>query len=287
MLINVKGIRMAFAVSRQTMRQWRGNYRIIIIFVLAVMLVVDFIQPLYLLGSRYGYAVTPWILPFIDSQPYMKAIINLGIVFLFSDAPFIRQNQIFVLTRCGRVTYALGQLLAILKLTMCYFLVLAFVPVLIYANRTGWSIEWGDVLFTAANTDIVMATGGIGKIIISSNIIRNLSPIQAVSLSYIFHVLTGVILGYTIYLGNLGIVRSKWSGVFAALILIITDPLLNLFHYRWSPVSWGDLNLLDYVHNGARLSVGEAFSRLVLLVILIAVCCVGLAKKREIRVLDE
>lgn len=280
-------MRKSIGVVVNALMKWKKDYRAWLVFGIAAICVCNFVEPVFKVAARWGYAVTPWIFPFIDSQPFMKMIIYLGIILLFSNAPFLYQDQIFVIARSGRRAYAVGELGAVAIMTMLYFLGLMCVPVIVYAGKVGWSKEWGDVLFTAANTNALSQEGGVGTIIINLSIIENLTPLQAMALSYCLHVLTGIMLGYLVYLGNVTAEHHKWIGVFIAGVLVILDPIFKMFKFKWSPVSWGDLDKLDYVKNGARLSVTEVVLRLCIVIGLAALFCIKRTCHLEIRAIEE
>lgn len=280
-------MRRCMAVGTNALLKWVKNYRAWLVFVIVAVCVCEFTEPVFEIASRWGFAVTPWIFPFIDSQPFMKMIIYFGIILLFCNAPFLYQDQVYVMVRAGRKAYAIGQLWSMIIVTMAYFFWLMCIPIVTHMGKVGWSTEWGDVLFTAANTDALSQSGGVGTIIISMSIVENLSPIQAVGLSYLFHVLTGVMLGYAVYLGNVLLNGYKWSGVFIAGVLVIIDPIFSMFKYYWSPVSWGYLAKLDFVNNGARLSIKAVIVRLALVIGLLAVGCIIKMRRIELKTVEE
>ena len=250
-------VRAAVTAGGQTLRLWMKNYRIWTIFILMVMFILDLIKGVYDLAALWGYAVTPWIFPFIDGQPYMRILIYFGIILLFCNAPFVDRNQFFVIIRSGRKNYAIGQFFAIIMMTMFYFLILGTVPVLFHFFDTRFATVWGDVLFTVAQTDALEQMGE--HFFVSDRIIEHLTPLGAMGVSFLLHTLTGTMLGMLIFCCNVWFAGKKWVGTALAGLLVILDPLLRHDQPGFSPVSWGRLGYIDYLENGSWLSLKEVF----------------------------
>lgn len=281
-------MRKSIIVAAHTLRKWRNEYRVWLVFIVVAIFVANFCEPIYKLAQKWEYAVTPWVFPFIDSQPFMKMIMYLGLILIFSNAPFLNQDQVYVILRSGRKAYAVGQLLAILVMTMLYFLVLAVAPVLTHLNTTGWATEWGDVIFTAGNTGALMEIEGWANIIITFHLVDNLSAMEAMGLAYLLRVMTGVMLGYLVYMGNVLAKKQRWVGVLIAGMLVIIDPVFAAINrFEWSPVSWCDLNRLDYARIGNDLPVDSAIIRLAAIIVAAAVVCVVRMSRSEVQPIQE
>lgn len=265
-------VRAVVMAGGQTLRSWWKNYRVWMLCILMVIFISDLIEGVYEVARMWGYAVTPWIFPFIDGQPYMRVLIYFGIILLFCNAPFVDRNQLFVILRCGRKKYAIGQIFAIAVMTIFYFLILAVVPVALHPSDTRFSLVWGDVLFTAANTDAMYQLGEYS--FVSNRIIEHLEPLGAMGLSFLLHTLTGILLGMLIYFCNVWFAGTKWPGAALAGLFVVLDPLLRYDYARFSPVSWGRLGYIDFLENGSWISLKEVVVYLVLSIIVLAVLSV-------------
>ena len=128
-------MRRCMAVGTNALLKWVKNYRAWLVFVIIAVCVCEFTEPVFEIASRWGFAVTPWIFPFIDSQPFMKMIIYFGIILLFCNAPFLYQDQVYVMVRAGRKAYAIGQLWSMIIVTQLAVSVLL-------PSRKVWKSIW-------------------------------------------------------------------------------------------------------------------------------------------------
>lgn len=283
-------VKMVFASSSQTLKKWMRNYRIWMICILVVIFVNEYLRGIYDLAKASEYAVTPWVFPFIDSQIYIRILIYMGVIILFCDAPFMDRNQMYVIARCGRMKYAAGQLIAVVMMTMVYFFILMIAPVLLNLKYTGFSMDWGVLLNSASRTNVLE---GFTKtyLIIYSVVIKNLTPVQAMVMAYIYHTLTGVLLGSVIYFANICFKKGKGIGVVCAGALVAADPFFSMFDnlYKLSPVSWGRMDLINYQANTKRFTPVMAGMMLLGLILIMSIMCILKSRKWEIKssVADE
>ena len=67
------------------------------------------------------YSITPYLFPFIMSDSNSVLLFTLGIVLLLCDAPFIEEDQPYIILRSGRKLWTLGQMLYMCIATFSLF----------------------------------------------------------------------------------------------------------------------------------------------------------------------
>lgn len=103
----------------------------------------------------------------------------LGVVLLFCDAPFIEDEQPYIMLRSGRRIWFIGQMLYIVVASVLYLIVLYFISVLVLLPHIEWSAEWGKLLSTFSQTSAAGAKNGI-SIPFARVITARFDPIPAV-----------------------------------------------------------------------------------------------------------
>lgn len=103
-------VKQVFAVLRQSFRKWTTDYRIWTIFILIFIMINENVRSLASLSEKLGENSTVWIFPFLYSQFHLKLIFTLPLVLLYCNAPFIEQNSLFIISRCGKLKYTISQI---------------------------------------------------------------------------------------------------------------------------------------------------------------------------------
>jgi len=197
-------------------------------------------------AEKTGIKTNPLVFPFFSSNPVKHLILLAGIVFLFSDAPFINRNQPYIIIRSKRIPWILGQILYIAMGSAIYFLFLMSVSLLVLLPNATLAIKgWGKIINTLAQTDMraqINLQFGIAK-----EIATFYSPFEAFCLSFLLNWGTACFLGLTLLLINLKFNR-RIGFVIVGLILffdlLVTNVLPPTF-YHFSPVSLSRLSVLD------------------------------------------
>lgn len=102
-------------------RKWKSSYRVFIVFL--SVLVFTFIREDYLrqYAQDVGLAVTPYFFAFQMDDGITRMLFYFGVVLLFCNAPFMDDQQMFVLVRTGRLRWFAGQLAYIVAANLVYF----------------------------------------------------------------------------------------------------------------------------------------------------------------------
>lgn len=119
-----------FSIALHNFKKWAVNPRLYILLLIEVLYLHSRLSPVGELCVRTGYKVTPYLLPFLLDEGSAVMMLFLGVVLLFCDAPFIEDEQPYIMLRSGRRIWFIGQMLYIVMASVLYFIVLYFISVL-------------------------------------------------------------------------------------------------------------------------------------------------------------
>ena len=234
-----------FSIALHNFKKWAVNPRLYILLLMEVLYLHSRLSPVGELCARTGYKVTPYLLPFLLDEGSAVMMLFLGVVLLFCDAPFIEDEQPYIMLRSGRRIWFIGQRLYIVVASVLYLIVLYFISVLVLLPHIEWSAEWGKLLSTFSQTS---AAGQNGISIPFARVITaRFDPIPAVLRCVVNGSLVATVLGMLMFFVNLNISRTAGGICGTALVL------WNMVTYKtWygfvnvSPVSWVNLSRVDY-----------------------------------------
>lgn len=282
-------VRKSFAACFQNFRKWTSNPRLLIILLLLVTFINIAEQGVRLFAQYAHIAVSACTFPFIMSDWYNLFIIMLGLVMLFCDAPFLDDQQPYVVMRTGKKCWLAGQILYIFLGTAVYFLVVWLISVLLLLPDAAFSTQWGKIIRTLAETD---AAGQFPiPMQFPSRIVQMFSPLQATGLSFFMSWLVGSFLGLLMFVINMH--ASRAVGALAASGVVLFEVLAlnegaDLYKLRFfSPVSWAALDILDFTGTSQNPSFGYAVAVSTGMILLLIVLAVLSMHKKTIEVLPQ
>lgn len=215
-------------------RKWKSSYRVFIVFL--SVLVFTFIREDYLrqYAQDVGLAVTPYFFAFQMDDGITRMSFYFGVVLLFCNAPFMDDQQMFVLVRTGRLRWFAGQLAYIVAANLVYFLWTALTTVLVLIPQVGFSTDWGGIIRMCAENN------GLAGVVMHKEIVEAYTPLAACLITYGLNVLVGTLLGLVVFLGNMlgsriygSAVAIGWI-VFSNMIDVVRLPKLRVL----SPLHW-------------------------------------------------
>lgn len=238
--------RKALLIAAYSIRQRVADPRIISLFILMTVFIWNDLSVIDAFAGGAGVKTNPLIFPFYSSDPVKQLILLAGVIFLFSDAPFINKNQPYVIIRSKRRAWVMGQILYVVIASAIYFLILMGVSILILLpNATFATNGWGKIVNTLARTgagaEINLQFG------IAEKITTYYSPLKAFCLSFFLNWGVASFLGLLTFLINLKVNRTLGLVAGATVLffdLLITNALPYSF-YHFSPVSLSRLTVLD------------------------------------------
>ncbi|UUX34344.1 hypothetical protein [Fundicoccus culcitae] len=237
-------IRSIWWMTRTNISKWSRDLRIILIVILLATLIHMHLSGLINFVHSENEMINFALLPFLTESRYGKILFILPIFILFADAPFIDNNQIFLIMRSNRKNWILSQALYIFITSLCYVLCLAVLSCIFFVPRLDFTNEWGSVLHTLAKTDIRFQLNVLVNF--PRKIIDYFSPYQAMFFSLILQTLVINLLGLIIMLINIWS-SHRYLGMFFAATLLMFDALIySSGILTWvSPITWMQLSSIN------------------------------------------
>lgn len=274
-----------FTCCAQNFRKWPTNPRLYVLGLLLIAFQTSYVLPISQFSRAVYVPATPWIFPFLTSDPTLLLMLMLGIVMLFCDAPFIDAHQPYLIIRAGKRNWLLGQIGYIMLASALYFFFIIMVSVLLLLPNLTFSFEWGKILGTLALTDAGTQFKSI--LPISYSLQLNYTPVEAMAYNFLMNWLVGTFLGLLIFVLNMRFRRE--IGVIISTFLVFLQffyfSTRNLPMFCLSPVSWASLINLDITHTSALPSITYAVSVLIGLNLILIFLAHIIAHKKDIDVL--
>lgn len=242
--------RKACCVCAQNYRKWATNYRIWVLFILIAIFVNSYTKEIIHFAETVQYKVSPWLFPFLSGQKYMRYIIFLGILLLFCDAPFLDEEQPYMIIRSGRRAWTMGQIFYIITASAIYFLFIIIISIVLNLGNIEWNTDWGKVLGTLGTVNVGSLVSY--KIIVSGKIVTFFTPLQAMWFTFLLSWLAGIFLGLIIYAFNI-LFKNRFMGILLAAFFVFFDAAVrSRGDLLWvSPVSW---TILSNINIGERVA---------------------------------
>ena len=112
-------------VSRYNMRMILENIRIPFVFVIVMLYVAEVLSAVLQFSQSVQIDVTPFAFVFLINDYRVQFIIAACAVILFCNAPFEDESYQYMISRAGKLSWGLGQILYILKISFFYIICLA------------------------------------------------------------------------------------------------------------------------------------------------------------------
>lgn len=269
-------------VSRYNMRMMKENIRIPFILLITVLYVLEILSAVLTFSRSVHIDVTPFAFVFLINNYRIQFIIAACAVILFCNAPFEDESYQYMISRAGKLSWGLGQIFYIIKMSILYIGCLVAATIVPFLGHITWSNEWGKIWGTLGKTN-AGAEFGV-ELSISQNIIREYEPVDALIISILLEFLCILCIGLIIYFGNKMTGKSVGT-VIGALIAVLDICVSNDWldwAYGFSPVSLAQLELFNgYASKwGINLAYAEKF--FLISILSLSVLCVASNYKEKI-----
>lgn len=242
----MKQFKIIMGISFQNIRKWTVNYRIWMIFAVIMILIHSYWNDIHTISDYLGASPSLWVFPFLYSQFYMKLIFTLPLVLLFCDAPFIDDNQIFVIVRAHRLKWLCGEQFYIVIASALYYIFIFAATVLFGLQYADFDTGWGKVLHTISETNIAGYLQ-CHFVSVSGFVIKYFTPLQGIWFTFLLSWLNGIVIGEIIFFFNL-CTKTKYTGMIISSSLVLFDSFIENYNenlLKYSPFSWNTLDNLD------------------------------------------
>ena len=131
-----------------------SNHKVYLSLIILMFFLHDNFEPLFKFAKEVGYRVTPYLLPFSFKQPFMKLVIFCSVLLIFSDAPFLTDFQVFMLSRSGKKCWYIAQMIYLALGSIMLTVFMAVFPVVINLSVIVFKSGWGKVIKTLASKHV-------------------------------------------------------------------------------------------------------------------------------------
>lgn len=266
----MKWFKSIFSIVLQNFRKWKYDCRIWIALFIVLIFIHSLTKGLSDICDYTGVKSSPWIFPFLYMQYYNKMLFFFPLILIFSNAPFIDKNQLYVLIRTGRSKWCIGQMLYIAVASALYFAFVMVFSIILNLDCIEFTGEWGKLLNTLANT--TMGTKFQLGFSSERDVINMFSPVSAMWFTFLHSWISGVVLGFVVFLFNM---KIKGGGTFFASFMLVFSAVAakQTSLVKMSPVSWSTLNYIQLKPNDGLPSYGyiTAFYMIMLLVLFVII----------------
>ena len=226
--VSMRTIRQAARVCGYQLKIQRNNYKMYTLGICVAIYIWNAMEPLRTFLLQVDQKATPFLFPFLFEDAFLTALIFSGLFLFFTEAPFYRDEHLFVLIRVSRKAWALGHVLYVAAVSFFYMLFLALLSVLVLFPRVSFGNAWGKVWTTLALTDAAYELEM--SFIPSAETIFRYTPLKAVRMVFVLGMLICMFYGFLIWCLNL------YAGKTLSLILALSSAIL-VTRVRYMP-SW-------------------------------------------------
>lgn len=282
-----------FTLCGMNFRKWLSNSRIKIVLLLIVLMIESYMRSIRSFTNAVQVSVTPWSLPFLMATFNSLIIIMLGFIFLYCDAPFLDEQQPYLIIRVGRKKFVCAQILYIVLSSLIYTIFIFTVTLLCSLPRLEFSLKWGKIFKTLALTDAA-SQFDVG-FNVPNSLMLHYSPLQAMGLELLLIWLIGCFLGLMIFVLNIHFSRVIGTG--CAALFVFLDMFADFYRishgyssnliYFFSPVSWANLTIFQSDPSELLPTLTYALTILLLMITAFILIALRSFKKKEIEVLPQ
>ena len=269
-------------VSRYNMRMLWENVRIPFVLIIVVLYVMESLSAVLTFSRAMNIGVTPFAFVFLVNDYRIQFVIAACAVILFCNAPFEDESYQYMISRAGKLSWGLGQLLYILKMSIIYIASLVIAAILPFLGHITWSNEWGKIWGTLGKTN-AGAEFSV-ELSVSQNIMRQYEPAYALVISILLEFSCILCIGLIIYFGNK--MTDKSVGTFIGALIAVLDICVSNdwldWAYGFSPVSLTQLELFNGFAPKWGINLAYAEKYFMIAIVSLSVLCVAANYKEKV-----
>lgn len=253
---------------------WRYKSKIYIAVVLIICFVQNDFKTLYEYAQKIGYRVNICLIPYVFVHPYMRMILFLIVVFLMSDAPFITENQLFIISRMGKKLWGGCQIIYIAICSFLLDILFIIVPFIFNINKVFAGDKWGTAIKSISSQINILSP-------VSEEIYTKYTPMECLKYYLIILFLLFNAVGLFMYLANILRAGAAVAGILSGFVILdLMIHLTGIDGLLWiSPVSWVRIDCLAY---GLDAGVPGISQIIVIMLALNSLLCIAIYRTLEV-----
>ena len=186
----------------------------ILLFAAVYRLVVPFAK----IAKDYKADVNIGFISCFFFNSFTVTLIYMALLFIFSELPFNSPQQIYLMSRCGKRSWCISQLLYIILISVIVMLAISLLTIIILAGHLSFDNSWGKFILKGANGGLYKY-GVVGIIRYEAH--TAFSPYAALAWSLPVGTLTMIAFGSVVFSLN-SLFRSSVGTVAGAVIIALT-----------------------------------------------------------------
>lgn len=262
--------------------------RIISVRLVTLSFMLCFVFDLYLKSFRENVQLMEikanvMVLPFLQSQSYFMKIVFLGIVYFYSNVPFMEREQLWVFTRLGKKRWGRRNLSYIAGSAFVLTILLALISIIGVLPVGKFALSWD-----AAYKTLALTSGENMAFSINYHVMYNFSPLKLFVLTLLLDWMVITIFGILMYAVSLWGYRTLAS-IIAALIVFMPsiDKWVPVSLVYFSPVSWLNCENWRMGFDNSKPDLAYIFVAGIFLIFILGAICQIQVQKMEWKVIDE
>ncbi len=271
-------------IAVQNILSWAQNYRMIMLVLLLFVNLAQYCTRLNSysedLGAKInGFGILPMLYN-INNGLTIRLIIQLGIVLMFSNAPFKNNDSLFCVMRTGYARWCVGELMYIVSASFIYTVSLFLITNILCVKNLTYSLKWGKTFSSMQRRDAF-------PLVTHNRVQLNYTPLEALLHTMLLIFLLSVFLGLLIFLMSSLVGRS--SGVILASAVVMLGLMPGGFTQmpalvsKLSPCSFTQLGLVDKLGVSAYPSLAYAYTAFIILIVALLSANIIIYSNKKIR----
>ncbi len=271
-------------IAVQNILSWAQNYRMIMLLLLLFVNLAQYCTRLNSysedLGAKInGFGILPMLYN-VNNGFSIRLIIQLGIVLMFSNAPFKNSDSLFCVMRTGYARWCVGELIYIVSASFIYTVSLFLITNILCVKNISYSLKWGKTFSSMQMSDAFVFSS-------PDKISMQYKPLEALSHTMLLIFLLSVFFGLLIFLMSSLVGRS--SGVILASAFVMLGLMPGGFTQiptlaaKLSPCSFTQLGLVDKLGISAYPSLSYAYTAFIILILALLSANVIIYSNKKIR----
>lgn len=223
------------------------------------------------------------VLPFLQSKNYFMKIVFLGIVYFYSNVPFMEREQLFVLARLGKKRWGRRNLSYIVGSGLVLTLLLAVISIVGVLPVGRFSLSWD-----AAYKTLALTSGENMSFFINYHIMRNFAPLPLFMLVLLLDWMVITIFGMFMYAVSL--LGHRTAACIAGMLLVFfpsIDKWVPVSLAYFSPISWLDCENWRMGFDGTKPDIVYILVAGMFFIFILTVICQAGIRRLEWKAADE
>lgn len=280
----LKSAKCCAKIAVQNILSWAQNYRMIMLLLLLFVNLAQYCTRLNTysedLGTKInGFGILPMLYN-VNNGFSIRLIIQLGIVLMFSNAPFKNNDSLFCVMRTGYARWCVGELIYIVSASFIYTVSLFLITNILCVKNLTYSLKWGKTFSSMQMSDAFVYRS-------PDRISMQYKPLEALLHTMLLIFLLSVFFGLLIFLMSSLIGRS--SGVILASAFVMLGLMPGGFTEipqlasKLSPCSFTQLGLVDKLGISRYPSLAYAYTAFIILIIALLSANIVIYSNKKIR----